>query len=319
MRWSSPSSRAGTRPRSCTAPPDRSKARRMTDHFDALETRDPDAARARRCWPRCRRRSRRAQAHAPAFARAASPTSTPAAVTTPRRARAAAGDRASPSCSSASRRRARSVRRLLGHRAGAQVRGACSSRPARSTSPRGARPTTGASRARLFAAGFRAGDLVHNSFSYHLTPAGSMMETGAHAIGCTVFPGGVGQHRAAAAGDRRPAPRRLRRHAALPAHPAREGRRDAACRCRSLRKALVGGEAFPPTLRDWLRARGIEGYQAYATADVGLIAYETAAREGLVRRRRRARRDRAPRHRRPGARGEVGEVVVTVLPTPTTR
>ena len=77
----------------------------------------------------------------------------------------------------------------------------------------------------LFAAGFRAGDLVHNSFSYHLTPAGSMMETGAHAIGCTVFPGGVGQHRAAAAGDGRTARRRLCRHAELPAHRAGEGRR----------------------------------------------------------------------------------------------
>ena len=65
----------------------------------------------------------------------------------------------------------------------------------------------------------RAGDLIHNSFSYHLTPAGSMMETGAHAIGCTVFAGGVGNTELQAAGDAGAATARLRRHAQLPAHP----------------------------------------------------------------------------------------------------
>jgi phenylacetate-CoA ligase len=81
----------------------------------------------------------------------------------------------------------------------------------------------------------------------------------------------------------------------------------------SLKKALVSGEAFPPSLRDWLGARGIDGYQSYATADVGLVAYETAAREGLV-----LDEGVIVEIVRPGtgdvvADGEVGEVVVTVL------
>ena len=78
---------------------------------------------------------------------------------------------------------------------------------ARSTSPKAPRPTTGGSRARSSPRGFRAGDLVHNCFSYHFTPAGSMLETGAHALGCTVFPGGTGQteQQVAAMADLQPA------------------------------------------------------------------------------------------------------------------
>ena len=133
----------------------------------------------------------------------------------------------------------------------------------------------------IFAAGFRAGDLIHNSFSYHFTPAGSMMETGAHALGCTVFAAGVGQTemQVQAIAELKPAgyigtPSFLKiileKCGELGHAPT------------SMTKALVGGEAFPPSLRDWLRERGIEGYQSYATADLGLVAYETSAREGLV-------------------------------------
>ena len=133
----------------------------------------------------------------------------------------------------------------------------------------------------LHAAGLRSGDLVHNCFSYHLTPGGLMMESGALALGCTVFPGGVGnaELQLQAMAELRPeaylgTPSFLK----ILVDKAAETGADIG----SLTKALVGGEAFPPSLRDWLAERGIQAYQSYATADVGLIAYETAAREGLV-------------------------------------
>ncbi|WP_119289719.1 phenylacetate--CoA ligase family protein [Azohydromonas sediminis] len=164
----------------------------------------------------------------------------------------------------------------------------------------------------LFAAGFRAGDLVHNSFSYHLTPAGSMMETGAHAIGCTVFAGGVGntELQLQAMAELKP-----QAYAGTPSflRIALEKADELGIRLPSLTKASVGGEAFPPALRDALRARGIEAYQSYGTADVGLIAYETAAREGLVLDEGVIVEIVRPGTGEPLPDGEVGEVVVTVL------
>jgi phenylacetate-CoA ligase len=167
--------------------------------------------------------------------------------------------------------------------------------------------------ARAFhAAGFRAGDLVHNSFSYHLTPAGSMMETAAQALGCTVFPGGVGntELQLQAMADLRPdgyvgTPSFLK----IMLEKAAESGVSLA----SVRKALVSGEAFPSSLRDWLGERGIQGFQCYATADVGLIAYETAAREGLVLDEGVIVEIVRPGTGDPVAEGEVGEVVVTTL------
>jgi phenylacetate-CoA ligase len=166
----------------------------------------------------------------------------------------------------------------------------------------------------IWAAGFRAGDLVHCSFSYHLTPAGAMMEGGAHAIGCTTFAGGVGntELQLQAIVDLKPhgyigTPSFLK---ILVEKAAETGQSIA-----SIHKALVSGEAFPPSLRDWLHARGIEGYQAYATADVGLIAYETVAREGLVVDEGVLLEIVRPGTDDPVPDGEVGEVVVTVLNT----
>ncbi len=164
----------------------------------------------------------------------------------------------------------------------------------------------------LYAAGFRAGDLAHNCFSYHFTPAGSMMETAAHALGCTVFPGGVGQteQQVQAMHDLAPqgyigTPSFLKiilekadeMHVQLPA----------------LRCAMVSGEAFPPSMRDWLAARGVHAYQAYGSADLGMIAYESVAREGLI-----LSEDILLEIVRPGTNevvpdGEVGEVVVTTF------
>jgi phenylacetate-CoA ligase len=164
----------------------------------------------------------------------------------------------------------------------------------------------------LFAAGFRRGDLVHNSFSYHLTPAGSMMETGAFAIGCTVFPGGVGntELQLQAMAELKP-----QAYVGTPSflRIALEKADELGIRLPSLTKASVGGEAFPPALRDWLAARGVVAYQSYGTADVGLIAYETPAREGLVLDEGVIVEIVRPGTGDPVPDGEVGEVVVTVL------
>ena len=164
----------------------------------------------------------------------------------------------------------------------------------------------------LFAAGFRRGELIHNCFSYHFVPAGSMMESGARALGCTVFPGGTGQteQQVEAMAELRPAgyigtPSFLK---IIVEKAAQSG-----VELPSLRKALLGGEAFPPALRDWMRARGIDAYQCLATADLGLIAYETAAREGLVLDEGVIVEIVRPGTGDPVPEGEVGELVVTTL------
>ena len=163
----------------------------------------------------------------------------------------------------------------------------------------------------MAAAGFESGDLVHNCFSYHLTPGAWIMESGAHALGCTVIPGGVGntEQQLAAVADLRPVgysgtPSFLK---ILIEKAAEAGHR------LSITKALVSGEACPPSLRDWFTAQGVAAYQCYATADVGLIAYETAAREGLVLDEGVIVEIVRPGTGDPVAEGEVGEVVVTVL------
>ena len=162
----------------------------------------------------------------------------------------------------------------------------------------------------LFAAGFRAGDLVHNAFSYHFTPAGFMLEGAAQKLGCPVFPAGVGQTdmQVQAMADLRPAayvgtPSFLR----IILEKADELGADVSSLC----KAVVSGEALPPTLRKLLNDRGVVVRQAYASADLGVIAYETPSEEGLV-----VEEDVLLEIVRPGtgdpvAEGEVGEVVVT--------
>ncbi len=164
----------------------------------------------------------------------------------------------------------------------------------------------------LFAAGFRAGELAHCSFSFHLTPAGSMMETGALAIGCTVFAGGVGntEMQLQAVADLRP-----QGYIGTPSFLKIlvEKAAEAGNNITSINKALVSGEAFPSSVRDWLAERGIAAYQAYATADVGLIAYETSARQGLVLDEGVIVEIVRPGTGDPLPDGEVGEVVVTVL------
>ncbi|NIC41644.1 phenylacetate--CoA ligase family protein [Aquabacterium sp. A08] len=163
----------------------------------------------------------------------------------------------------------------------------------------------------MAAAGFAAGDLVHNCFSYHLTPGAWIMEAGAHAVGCTVVPGGVGntEQQLAAVQDLQP-----EAYAGTPSflRILLEKAEQTGIRL-SLHKALVSGEACPPSLRDWFAERGVAAYQCYATADAGLIAYETPAREGLVLDEHVILEIVRPGTGDPVAEGEVGEVVVSVL------
>lgn len=163
----------------------------------------------------------------------------------------------------------------------------------------------------VYAAGFRSGDLAHNAFSYHMTPGAFLMESGAHAVGCTVFPAGTGQteQQLQAIAELQPdgylgTPSFLK----ILVEKAQEAGQKL-----SIRKGLVSGEAFPPSLRDWFAQQGMSIYQCYATADLGLIAYETPAREGLVLDEGVIVEIVRPGTGDPVAEGEVGELVVTTL------
>ncbi len=166
----------------------------------------------------------------------------------------------------------------------------------------------------LAAAGFKAGDLIHNCFSYHFTPAGAMMESGAHALGCTVFPAGTGQteQQVQAMAELEPAG-----YVGTPSFLKiiLEKAAEMGVALPSVTKALVSGEACPPSLRDWFAERGVAAYQCYATADLGLIAYETSAREGLVIDEGVLVEIVTPGTGDPVAEGEVGELVVTTFNT----
>src|SRR5512135_3690153 len=171
----------------------------------------------------------------------------------------------------------------------------------------------------LYAGGFRAGDLVVNTFAYHFTPAGSMLESGALALGCTVVPSGVGQTemQAAAIGGLGVnafigTPSFLK----LIVDKADELKLDISC----LKKAMVGAEYLPPALRKSMRERGVRVMQLYATADLGHIAYETASADGDVNEGMVLDEGVLIEIVRPGTgdpvpAGEVGEVVVTTLVT----
>jgi phenylacetate-CoA ligase len=169
----------------------------------------------------------------------------------------------------------------------------------------------------LFAGGFRAGDVVANSFAYHFTPAGSMLESGALALGCTVVPTGVGQTEMQIAAIRGlgisgyvGTPSFLK----LTVEKAAELKLDIS----SLKKAQVGGEYLPPALRNAMRDRGIAVTQMYGTADLGLIAYESLApgggvNEGMILEEGILLEIVRPGTGDPVPPGEVGEVVITTF------
>jgi phenylacetate-CoA ligase len=183
--------------------------------------------------------------------------------------------------------------------------------------PEGRRTDYGRFARALFAAGFRAGDLIHNTFSYHLTPAGAMVESAAEALGCPVIPAGTGntEQQLRAIADLKPVgyvgtPSFLK---ILLDRGGGEG-----CDTSSLKKALVGAEALPATLRAEFRRRGVGVMQCYGTADIGVIAYESIGGEGEVEPGMVLDEDIIVEIVRPGTGepvqgGEIGEVVVTTL------
>ena len=169
----------------------------------------------------------------------------------------------------------------------------------------------GAARA-FSAAGFQPGDLVHNTFSYHLTPGGHIMESGARALGCPVIPAGVGntEQQLEAIAFLKPTG-----YAGTPDFLKMlfDKGAEAGIDCSSITKALVSGAAFPPSLQKEIAARGVDAYQAFATAELGVVAYETPARAGMVVNEDLIVEIVKPGTGEPVAEGEIGEIVVTRL------
>lgn len=183
--------------------------------------------------------------------------------------------------------------------------------------PEGAAPNWWRTARALFAAGLRAGELVINTFAYHFTPAGSMMESGARALGCIVVPGGIGQTEMQVSTI---ADLRISAFIGTPSFlklivdKADELKADIGC----LKKAMVGGEYLPPALRKAMGERGIRVMQSYGTADLGSLAYESALPDGSVTEGMILDEGLLLEIVRPGtgdpvAPGEVGEVVITTF------
>jgi phenylacetate-CoA ligase len=183
--------------------------------------------------------------------------------------------------------------------------------------PEGRAPDWWRSARAFYAAGFRAGDLVVNTFSYHFTPAGALSESGARALGCVVVPTGVGQTEmqvASIAGLRISGYLGTPSFLTLIVDKADELKADIS----SLRKASVGAEYLPPALRQAMGERGIRVMQTYGTADLGLIAYESARSDGTVNEGMILDEGLLLEIVRPGtgdpvSPGEVGEVVITTF------
>jgi phenylacetate-CoA ligase len=164
----------------------------------------------------------------------------------------------------------------------------------------------------LFAAGFRPGDVVLNTFSYHLTPGGFIFDASARALGCAVIPAGPGNTDAQfeLIEAYRPVgysgtPDFLK----ILLDAAESAGRDIS----SIKRALVSGAAFPQSLQEEIKSRGVEAYQAFGTADLGLVAFETPAREGMVVNEELILEIVRPGTGDPVTEGDVGEIVVTSL------
>src|SRR6201996_3745659 len=277
----------------------------MTDHYDALETRDP-AAREADLFARLPGVLRKAMA-APAYAERlggfdpAAITSRAALARLPvlRKSELPALHKASPPFGG-----------LVAGRPGWFGRLFTSPGPIFEPEPTHADPWHGA-RA-LFAAGLRPGDVVLNTFSYHLTPGGFIFDASARALGCAVIPAGPGNTEAQfeLIEAYRPAG-----YAGTPdflkilLDAAASAGRDVS----SIERALVSGAAFPKSLQDEIKSRSIDAYQAFGTADLGLIAFETPARDGLTVNETLILEIVRPGTGDPVAEGDVGEIVVTSL------
>ena len=164
----------------------------------------------------------------------------------------------------------------------------------------------------LYAAGFREGDILFNTFSYHLTPAGSMIESGAMKLGCAVIPAGVGntEQQIEAIVDLEPtAYVGTAAFLRILVEKFKEMGRPF-----PIRRAVTGGDALPPSLRQWLKENGLaQVLQFYGTADLGTIAYESEAMEGMILDEELILEIVRPGTGDPVAEGEVGEIVITTL------
>lgn len=280
----------------------------MTDFFDALETEAPES-RAARLYGQLPGLIADAKAKTPAFARSLAGID-PASVTTAadlarlpliRKSDLIAAQAAELPFAGLVTRPAGQLKRIFAS-------------PGPIYDPEGERSDWWRFARALHAAGFRAGEIVHNCFAYHFTPAGSMIETGAHALGCAVFPGGVGntELQVRAIADLQPAG-----YGGTPSFLKiiLEKAAELDTPVPSLKKALVSGEALPPALRAWFAERGVAVLQCYATADLGLIAYESADDSGLILDEQVIVEIVRPGTGDPVPEGEVGEVVVTSFNT----
>ncbi|MCA0921490.1 phenylacetate--CoA ligase family protein [Pseudooceanicola nanhaiensis] len=163
----------------------------------------------------------------------------------------------------------------------------------------------------LHACGIGKGDIVQNCFGYHLTPAGMIFENGARAVGAAVLPAGTGQTelQATAAHDVG-----VTAYAGTPDYlKVILDKAEEMGLPLKITKAAVGGGALFPSLRQEYADRGIACLQCYATADLGNIAYESAAMEGMIVDEGVIVEIVRPGTGDPVAPGEVGEVVVTTL------
>ena len=277
----------------------------MTNHYDALETRDP-AAREAALFARLPETLRKAMA-APAYANLlrgidpASVTSREALAGLPvlRKSELPALHKAAPPFGG-----------FVADKPGAFARLFTSPGPIFEPEGRQTDPWRGA-RA-LFAAGFREGDVVLNTFSYHLTPGGFIFDASARALGCAVIPAGPGntEQQFELIEAYRPVgysgtPDFLK----ILLDAAASAGRDVS----SIKRALVSGAAFPKSLQEEMKSRGVEAYQAFGTADLGLIAFETPAREGMTVNEELILEIVKPGTGDPVTPGDVGEIVVTSL------
>lgn len=279
----------------------------MNEFFDALETRDP-AEREAALLAALPAQIAHAQSSSPAYTELLAGVE--AAAVTSRAALAALPLTRKSSLAAA--QAARRALRLGGYAAGPPRRIFQSPGPLYEPEPDAEAADPWRMARALHAAGIRAGQLAHVSFSYHLTPAGAMMEAGLRAIGAASIPGGVGntEQQLQAVLDLQPeayagTPGFLR---ILLDKAAETGQA-----LPHLRRALVSGEACPPALVAWFAEHGVDVLQCYATADLGLIAYETPARAGLVVDEGVLVEIVRPGSGDPLPDGEVGEVVVTTL------
>ncbi|EDQ34437.1 Coenzyme F390 synthetase [Hoeflea phototrophica DFL-43] len=169
----------------------------------------------------------------------------------------------------------------------------------------------------LFAAGFRAGDIVHNSLAYHMTPGGFILDEGARALGCLVFPAGIGNTEAQVDAAKWLNPTGF---TGTPDYlkVILEKADEMGVDLSSIKRAMVSGGALFPSLRQYYTDRGVSVLQAYATADLGVIAYESADSDGAPHPGMIVSENMIVEIVRPGTDdpvvdGEVGELVVTTL------